>query len=222
MERVLRFSVSRAVGFVLLSAVFVAFAHSQARKPAATLFYDSDGNLISNNEFVDIRLANFHYPDRTIVKTLDDGTVEFRLQKIPQEGMQAPTFSVKTLDGRTINSSELKGRVAVLNFWFIGCSVCRAHKPLLNQLKAKFAGRDDVIFLAMTADAPSDVKKYLANEPFDYIQAADAKTAMDSFGFNGFPKNIVIGRDGRIVYWRSPVKAWEKFESVIRGALQKN
>jgi peroxiredoxin len=133
--------------------------------------------------------------------------------------MPAPTFSVKTLDGGTVSSSDLKGKVVVLNFWFIGCAVCRAQKPKLNELKAKFRSEDGVVFIAMTADPADDVKKYLAKEPFDFIQATDAKTAMDAFAFSGFPKSIVMGRSGRIVYWRGPVAAWEKFASVVRGEL---
>ena len=198
-------------------------AIGQFKQPVPkTIFRDSDGNLVSNNEFVDIRMANFHYPDRTLVKTLEDGTIEFRLQKIPQEGMPAPAFSVRTLDGKIVSSSELKGKVVVLNFWFIGCAVCQAHKPKLNELKTKFTGRDDVVFLAMTADPVGEVKKYLAKETFDYLQVADAKAAMDEFVFSGFPKNIVIDRSGKIVYWRSTIAAWDKFETVVRSELSKN
>jgi peroxiredoxin len=60
---------------------------------------------------------------------LEDGTRELRLQKVPQEGAPSPAFSVRTIDGKTISSSELRGKVVVLNFWFIGCAVCRAMKP---------------------------------------------------------------------------------------------
>jgi len=49
----------------------------------------------------------------------------------------------------------------------------------------------------------------------------DAEALLKSFVFAGYPKNIVIDRRGKIVYWRSTVHAWEKFESVIRGALAK-
>ena len=217
----------RGAILVLLSSCVLVFTASvgigQLKAPVPkTIFRDSDGNLLSNNEFVDIRMANFHYPDRTLVRTLDDGTIEFRLQKIPQEGMSAPAFSVRTLDAKTVSSSELKGKVVVLYFWFIGCAVCRAHKPKLNELKMKFAGHDDVVFLAMTADPPANVKKYLAKEPFHYLQVADAKPAMDAFVFSGFPKNIVIDRSGNIVYWRSTIAAWDKFESVVRAELAKN
>ena len=215
----------RAIVLAVISSVFVWTAGvcvGQLKEPVPkTIFRDSEGNLVSNNEFVDIRMANFHYPDRTLVKTLEDGTIEFRLQKIPQEGSQAPAFSVTTLDGKAVSSSELKGKVVVLNFWFIGCEVCRAHKPKLNEFKTKFADRNDVVFLAMTADPATDVKKYVAKEPFDYLQVADAKAAMDAFVFSGFPKNIVIDRSGKIVYWRSTIYAWEKFESVVRAELER-
>jgi hypothetical protein len=41
------------------------------------------------------------------------------------------------------------------------------------------------------------------------------------FVVGGYPKNIVIGRDGKIVYWRSTITAWDKFESVVRAELEK-
>src|SRR5688572_16786971 len=105
-----------SLGGALLAGLWLAAAvlcaSAQTNVPTApvgkTVFRDSDGNLVSNNEFVDVRMANFNYPDATVVRTLPDGTVEFRLQKVPQEGMRAAEFAVKTLDGRTIRSSELK------------------------------------------------------------------------------------------------------------------
>ena len=206
----------------VLLGIFAATAFGQPKPAPKTLFFDSDGNQVSNNEFVDIRMANSHYPDKTIVKTLADGTVEFHLQKIPQEGAAAPQFTVKTLDGKILSSADLKGKVVVLSFWFIGCPACMEMEPQLNAFKAKFAGNDDIVFLAMTADPTPNVKKYLSKERFEYVQAADAKAAMDSFVFAMYPKNIVIDRTGKIIYWRSTIKAWEKFESVVKRALETN
>ena len=210
---------TRLFTIVVSAGIFCSTALAQQKPVPKELFYDSDGNQVSNNEFVDIRMANFHYPDRTITKTLEDGTVEFRLQKIPQEGMSMPQFSVSTLDAKTISSADLKGKVVVLSFWFIGCPACMEMEPQLNAFKAKFAGNSDVIFLAMTADPAASVKKYLSKEKFDYIQATDAKEAMESFVFGVYPKNIVIDRTGKIVYWRSTIRAWDKFESVVRREL---
>lgn len=208
-----------ATGVILLSAVGVI--NAQTKPTGKTILRDSEGSLISNNEFVDLRMANFHYPDATVSRVLEDGTVEMRTQKIPQEGMPAAEFTVMTLDGKTLTLRELRGKVVVLNFWFIGCPVCRALKPELNDFKTKFAGRDDIVFIAMTADPEPDVERYLKKEPFDYLQAAGAGETLKKFVFGGYPKNIVIGKTGEIVYWRSTVKAWAKFESVVRSELER-
>ncbi len=207
----------------IVFAVSVTFgqANVPTSAPGKTIFRDSDGNVISNNEFVDIRMANFHYPDATVVKQYDDGTVEFRLQKIPQEGMTAPSFSVRTLEGKNLTLADLKGKVVVLNFWFIGCPACFDMEPKLNVFKEKFAGNDNVVFLAMTSDRPAELKKYLSKVKFTYDHAADAQAAMDGFVFSGFPKNLVISKTGKIVYWRSTIRAWDKFESVVRQELLK-
>lgn len=217
--RKLSFALLMPMFFVGVSA-FVGQAQSQPKVPQ-TLFYDSDGKLISNNEFVDIRMANFHYRDETGMKVLDDGTVEFRLRKVPQEGRQVPQFSAAPLTGPRIDTDELRGKVIVLNFWFIGCGICRAIKPNLNALAAKFADNDDVKFIAITADEAAEVKKYLKKEDFNYIQITDEQSTLDKFGFSGYPKNIVISPTGEIVYWRSTISAWNKFESVIRNELGK-
>ncbi|NOT49607.1 MAG: TlpA family protein disulfide reductase [Acidobacteria bacterium] len=212
-------SVAGILTVALILALPICHAFGQSRPAAGESFFDSDGNPVSNNEFVDIRMANFNYPDATIVKKSEDGRVEFRLQKIPQEGMTAPNFAVRTVDGKTLSLSDLKGKVVVLNFWFIGCPACLDMEPRLNDFKAKFGGEDRILFLAMTPDAAGDVKKYLAKERFDYVQAVDAAVAMKDFAFSGYPKNIVIDKTGRIVYWRSVIRAWDKFESVIRREL---
>ena len=210
---------------VATAGLFAPSVSAQAKepvKPSGKLIYrDSDGKVISNNEFVDIRMANFHYPDATVMRTLEDGTVEFRLQKVPQEGMQAPEISVPVIGGPRLTLSSLRGKVVVLNFWFIGCPVCRAMKPQLNEFKAQFADREDIVFLAVTGDPEGKVREYLKKEPFDYLQATDSADALAAFKHVVYPKNIVISRTGEIVYWRSTIKAWDKFRSVVLEELAK-
>ena len=53
------------------------------------------------------------------------------------------------------------------------------------------------------------------------VQTAGAAAELKKFVFSGYPKNIVISKTGEIVYWRSNVHAWDKFESVVRTELAK-
>ena len=54
---------------LIFSSVLVA---AQTKPAPREIFRDSDGNLVSNNEFVDIRVANFNYPDATVIKFLEE------------------------------------------------------------------------------------------------------------------------------------------------------
>ncbi len=166
-------------------------------------------------------MANPGAPDATTTRTLENGAIELRASKIRQEGTRAPDFAFTTLDGKTISSGMLKGKVVVLNFWFIGCPICNSHKPFLNSLREAFAEEENVVFVAATADAGRDVNRYLQEHPLDYIQTANAGAVLKKFAFSGYPKNIVISKTGKIVYWRTSVTAWESFEAVIRTEAQK-
>lgn len=196
-------------------------ALGQQKPVSKTVLLDYMGNVLTDREFVDIRMANPSYPDATITRVLGDGTTELRTQKIPQEGTPAPSFVFQTIDGKTITAADLKGKVVVLNFWFIGCAICHAMKPQLNTFMTKFDGRDDIVFIAATADPAGEVEKYAKKESFNYIQAANAGTELKKFVISNYPKNVVISKSGEIVYWRSTIKAWDKFESVVKGELEK-
>src|SRR5262249_20333011 len=49
-----------------------------------------------------------------------------------------PAFNVTSLDGQKLDLSALKGKVVVLNFWFIDCPPCQAEMPSLNTLVSEF------------------------------------------------------------------------------------
>ena len=196
-------------------------ANANAARQPRTVLLDADGRLLTDEEFVDIRMANFHEPDATISRTLDDGRRELITGRIRQEGTLAPNFFGKLVDGTEIELSQLRGKVVVLNFWFMGCPACETEEPRLFELRSKFARDPRVEFLAMTGDTGDAVRKYFSRRKTNYRHITDASEALEAFTFGGYPKNIVIGKDGKIVYWRSTVKAWGTFESVIRAEAEK-
>ena len=80
----------------------------------------------------------------------------------------APDFKVTTLDGKPYDLAALRGKVAVLNFWYIGCAPCNKEMPQLNQLVEEYKENKDVIFLAIAPDGVEDLKKFLKVKEFKY------------------------------------------------------
>lgn len=219
-ERLIRFLLAgMAMGLLAFSAI--GQPPQPQPSPPKTVLLDADGNKITDEEFVDLRLANRIGKDPATKTILEDGTIQFKLSKIPEEGTDAPVFSAHMIDGKFLDAADLKGKVVVLNFWFIGCPGCMDEMPKLNELATKFPDRDKVVFIAVATNTAQELRQFLARNKFDYKMVGSGKAVIDLFHFSGYPRNIVIGKDGKIAYWRTVVKAWNKFDSVIDAELAK-
>lgn len=54
---------------------------------------------------------------------------------------QAVEFEGQLFDGKTVSAQDLRGKPALLNFWYAGCAPCRAEAPDLNALHQSFGSQ---------------------------------------------------------------------------------
>jgi hypothetical protein len=153
---------------IALLAALPVIAQPEPSKPKE-IFRDGDGNLLTNNEFVDLRLANSTDKTDPATRTvMDDGTIEFKVVNPRQEGTMAPVFDVPDINAKWINTAELKGKVIVMNFWFIGCVGCMDEIPKLSAIADKYSSNDDIVFIAVANNTPQDLRAFTKREKFNY------------------------------------------------------
>jgi len=109
-----------------------------------------------------------------------------------------PAFSVTALDGEKLDSTSLRGKVVVLNFWFIGCAPCRVERPGLNQLVSEFKSKN-VVFIAFANDPAEDLRSFFKENPFNYRSVPDAAKIAEAYEVSSYPTHLVIGKDGQII-----------------------
>jgi len=114
------------------------------------------------------------------------------------KGERALDFIVTTLDGQHIKLSELRGKVVVLNFWFIKCGPCKLEMPDLNNLVNEFKD-ESVVFLAITFNKKEIIQQFLESNPFSYTIAPNANDVITMYGVQSYPTSIVINKEGEIV-----------------------
>lgn len=64
----------------------------------------------------------------------------------------APAFTLTNTKGELFTSQQLKDKVAVIDFWFTGCTGCVQMAPELRKVEEYFARDTNIIFLSVSID----------------------------------------------------------------------
>lgn len=123
---------------------------------------------------------------------------------IVQVGDEAPDFEVELTDGRTVRLSDLRGRVVLLQFTASWCSVCRQEMPHIErEIWQKYQSSDDFFLMGLDYDEPLETAVRFAEAmEITYPLGLDAGAAVFrkyALPDAGVTRNVLIGRDGRIV-----------------------
>jgi len=112
----------------------------------------------------------------------------------------APNFSLKDADGRTVQLSDYRGKVVLLNFWATWCDPCRYEIPWFIEFERQHKGQGfAVVGVSMDEDGWQAVKPFISELGINYrILLGDDKVSQLFGGVDALPTSFVIDRDGRI------------------------
>lgn len=114
----------------------------------------------------------------------------------------APQFEAIDINDNAINSTELRGKIVVLNFWFVKCAPCVEEMPELNELVKEYKNREDVVFISVGRDSKEDILSFFKSHEFIYqpITNPDAMKMVIAYNINAFPNNMIIDKNGNVAY----------------------
>jgi thiol-disulfide isomerase/thioredoxin len=130
-------------------------------------------------------------------------------------------FSLRRVDGSgPAKLADSHGKVVVLNFWTTWCAYCNQMETMLADIRTKFSGRDDVVFLAINADEnESLVAPFLQDQkPGGALVFADGVDS--AFHVESIPTILVLDKAGKIAY-RTQGFAPDGFADLASAAIAK-
>jgi len=66
-------------------------------------------------------------------------------------------FTLPGVNGDQLKLAEQKGKTIVFDFWATWCGPCRAQHPLYEEVKQRFAGNQNVLFVSVATDEDRDL-----------------------------------------------------------------
>jgi thiol-disulfide isomerase/thioredoxin len=120
------------------------------------------------------------------------------------EGRPVPEFRLSSLEGAVLSAADLRGKPALLYFWFTGCPPCVRISPVLEELHRRYGDRvrfvgfnaDTVLEIGTTADSR---RAYAAQQGLRFDQAELTVEARAAFGnINIYPTLFLLDAEGMV------------------------
>ena len=132
----------------------------------------------------------------------------------------APEFDLENIQGGKTKSLDLKGKVAVVDFWATWCDPCKAEVPHFNKLSEEFQGKD-VQVVGIAIESPhDDIKPTIKKTGINYMVLVGNDAVVDGFGgVIGYPTTYIVTKDWKI--YKKYLGALPDKEDRIRKDIQK-
>jgi thiol-disulfide isomerase/thioredoxin len=129
-------------------------------------------------------------------------------------------FTLTGLDGKKLPLASLKGSVVVFDFWATWCQPCRKQHPMYEEVKKRFEGRKDVVFLSVDTDEDrSLVTPFLDSVKWSRTSVYFEDGLSRLLQISSIPTTILFDKEGRVAS-RMNGFVPERFVDLLAGRIQ--
>ena len=144
-------------------------------------------------------------------KDIKNSTLSQGQPERPEYAIQAPDFTLRTVQGDLFNLSDYKGKVVLLNFWGTWCGPCRREIPDFNKLHDKYQKDGlEIVGITITSGSPERIYNFMKEWDIEYtvltdIEDYETQRVTAYYGraigqpITGLPTTLIIDRGGYIV-----------------------
>jgi len=124
---------------------------------------------------------------------------EICYENYKREGEKFPQFNYIDLNGHVYNNKIVKGKILVIDCWFVACGSCVAGMPQLNKIAHQYKNRDDILFISLDNDQKFNAVHFLKTTRFDFaVIPLPDDYFTNILKVNTYPSTFIINKRGFI------------------------
>ena len=144
----------------------------------------------------------------------------FHRRSATSELSQAPVLVFRDLGGERIDTSSLRGKVVMVNFWAAWCTPCREEIPQFVKLQEKYRARGFQAIGISMEDPEGPLREFYQAYRMNYPVIMGNQSIAEKYGgILGLPTTFLIGRDGLIHFKQVGATDFPKLEQLIVSLL---
>jgi thiol-disulfide isomerase/thioredoxin len=132
----------------------------------------------------------------------------------------APAIFLADSTGQTVELSNLRGKLVLVNLWATWCEPCLREMPSLERLQSRLGERIAVLAVSEDRGGNKAVEPFITKLGLKSVKIyIDPKSEVGhALGVRGLPTSFVIDRDGKVIGRVKGAAEWDS--SKILGVLE--
>jgi thiol-disulfide isomerase/thioredoxin len=138
----------------------------------------------------------------------------------------APAISLADTNGHSVELSELRGKLVLVNLWATWCEPCLREMPSLERLQSRLGERIAVLAVSEDRGGNKTVEPFIAKLGLKSVKIyIDPKSEVGhAFGARGLPTSFLIDCEGKVLGRVEGAAEWDspKILGVLEPLLSGN
>ena len=140
-----------------------------------------------------------------------------------QVGDKVTNLTFYTIDGDSISIESLQGKVVYINFFATWCAPCMKELAFMeDDILDKFKNKKFYFIALGRGHTAEQLQTFKSKKGFNFNMACDTdKSLFLRFSEKGIPLNIIIDKDGKIIYKKTGYSStsFKKIKRTIKHNL---
>jgi len=117
------------------------------------------------------------------------------------DGAMAPNFTLQSIEGKTVQLSELKGKKVLVYFFAPWCSICHLSGDNLNDLRQARTDKElEILVVGLSWEQVEEIQQFADDLELTMPVLIGNEKQMQDYQIKGFPTYFVIDEEGRVTH----------------------